>query len=429
MVRNKPQNLKIEMVPISKLKPANYNPRKISASAMEQLKESIRRFSMIDPIVVNGASNRMNVVIGGHQRLRAAKELGHKEIPVVYVRINNIKKEKELNLRLNTNAGEWDYDLLKGFDVDLLLDVGFSDQELSNIWDDQLEAEDDNFDVEKELANIKKPKTKPGDMFQLGMHRLICGDATNPSVVKELVGKSLVDMVYSDPPFNISLSYDKGIGNKVGKYGGTHTNDNRTDFEYRKFLKATMENGLAVSKKDLHMFYFSDETYIGMIQSLFSELGLQNRRVCIWVKNNQNPTPQIAFNKVYEPVTYATRGNPYLAKNVTSFNEILNKEVGTGNRVHDDILDLFNIWLAKRKAGQDYTHPTEKPPTLHEKALRRCTKPGDLILDLFGGSGSTLIASEQLKRKCFLVEFEPIFCDLIIKRYENLTKQNAKKIN
>lgn len=421
--------LTITQVPIAALKPAVYNPRKISAEALSKLKESIKRFGMVDPIIVNGAKNRLNIVIGGHQRLKAAKELGFSHVPVVHVQIPNTTKEKELNLRLNANTGEWDYELLKSFNVDMLLDVGFADQDLSHIWDEQLETEDDNFDVAKELSTIKQPKTKPGDLYALGKHRLICGDATNNKCVKQVARTAQISMVYSDPPYNISLDYDKGIGNKAGKYGGIHTNDNRTDSEYKKFLKTTMENALSVLSQDAHMFYFCDESYIGLIQSLFSELGLINRRVCIWVKNNQNPTPNIAFNKVYEPIIYATRGRPFLAHDATNFNELMNKEVGTGNRVHDDILDLFNIWLAKRKAGQDYTHPTEKPPTLHEKALRRCTKPGDYVLDLFGGSGSTLIACEQLKRRCLTVEFEPIFCDLIIKRYEVLTKQKAKKLN
>jgi DNA modification methylase len=107
----------------------------------------------------------------------------------------------------------------------------------------------------------------------------------------------------------------------------------------------------------------------------------------------------------------------------------MNKEVTNGNRLSDDVLDLLNIWLVKRVAGQDYTHPTEKPPTLHEKALRRCTRPGDTVLDLFAGSGSTLIACEQMKRRCLTVEIEPVFCDVIIKRFESLTQTHAQKIN
>ena len=171
-----------------------------------------------------------------------------------------------------------------------------------------------------------------------------------------------------------------------------------------------------------------DETYIGLIQELYKELGIENKRVCLWIKNNQNPTPQVAFNKAYESCVYGTKGKPYLNKNIHNFNEVLNKEIGTGNRLLDDIEDYLNIWLVKRLPSNLYEHPTEKPVTLHEKPLRRCTKPGDKILDLFGGSGSTLIACQQMKRTAYLVEIEPIFCDLIIRRFEKFTNEKAKKI-
>jgi len=142
------------------------------------------------------------------------------------------------------------------------------------------------------------------------------------------------------------------------------------------------------------------------------------------VKNNHNMTPQVAFNKAYEPCVYATRGKPYFAP-INNLNEVLNKEVATGNRTLDDILDLLDLWLVKRLPGQDYEHPTAKPPTLHEKPLRRCTKPSDVVVDLFGGSGSTLIACEQLKRRAFLCEIDPVFCDVIIKRFTELTGKEA----
>ena len=420
--------LQVHYLPVSNLKPANYNPRIWDGLAIEHLTESIKQFGLVDPIICNGAKSRFNVVIGGHFRLKIAKDLGYQQVPVVYVNIPNLEKEKELNLRLNRNTGAWDFDKLKEFNIDTLLDIGFDDQDLASMWSDALETEDDNFDTEAELEKIKTPKTKPGDMFQLGPHRLICGSSTDKAVVEKLLGSKQADMLYCDPPYNISLDYNNGIGTK-GKYGGIHTQDNRSDSDYRKFLKQTMENGLKVSKPDCHAFYFCDEAYIGMVQGLFEELKLTNRRVCLWLKNNQNPTPQVAFNKAYEPCVYATRGKPYLNTDATKFNEVMNKEVGSGNRMTEDIMDLFNIWLVKRIAGAEYEHPTEKPPTLHEKALRRCTKPGDLVLDLFGGSGSTLIACEQLKRRCYIVEMEPIFCDLIIKRYERLSHDKVKKLN
>lgn len=408
----------------SELRRAEYNPRKWDEVAIKQLSESIKRFGLIDPIIVNGASNRKNVVIGGHFRLEVAKSLGITQVPVVYVNIPNVQKEKELNLRLNRNTGEWDFELLKSFDVELLLDVGFDDSDLSHIWDENLGVENDDFDIAKELEKIKEPKTRLGDIYQLGSHRLICGDATNPEIVKKLVQDEKVSMLYCDPPYNIALDYSKGIGTN-GKYGGK-TNDKKSEEEYKNFLKQTLQNGLSVVYPDAHIFYWCDENYIGMIQGIYKEFGIINKRVCLWIKNNQNVTPQTAFNKVYEPCVYGIQGNPYLSESIKNFNEVLNKEVGTGNRLTDDILDLFNIWLAKRLPAQEYEHPTEKPPTLHEKALRRCTKAGDIVLDVFGGSGSTLIACEQLKRRAYLCEIEPIFCDLIIKRFEKLSGQEAK---
>lgn len=423
-VTSRKGTLNISYVHQSKLRSAEYNPRKWDENSTRQLAESIKRFGLIDPIIVNGAPSRKNIVIGGHFRLQVARMLGISEIPVVYVNIPNSDKEKELNLRLNRNTGEWDFELLKEFDVELLLDVGFDDSDLSHIWDENLGVEDDEFDTEQELKEIGTPKTKLGDVYQLGSHRLICGDATNPEVLKKLVLENKASMLYCDPPYNISLDYSNGIGTN-GKYGGK-TNDKKSEEEYKTFLKKTLGNALTSAFPDAHIFYWCDENYIGMVQEIYKELGITNKRVCLWIKNNQNVTPQTAFNKVYEPCVYGIRGNPYLSESVKNLNEVLNKEVGTGNRLIDDILDLFNIWLAKRLPAQEYEHPTEKPPTLHEKSLRRCTKAGDIVLDVFGGSGSTLIACEQLKRKAYLCEIEPIFCDLIIKRYEKLTGKEAK---
>lgn len=421
------EKLRITFVKVDSLKVSEYNPRKHDEQAEEQLKESIDRFGIVDPLIVNRAPGRENVLIGGHFRAKVAKKSGIKEVPVVFVNIPDIEKEKELNLRLNRNVGEWDYELLKEFDLNLLLDVGFDDQDLSSIWSDSLETEDDNFDVAKEVAKIKEPKVKLGDLYQLDDHRLICGDSTQLETVKRLVGKSKIDVTLSDPVYNINYDYDSGLG-KGKKYGGT-ANDKKTDAEYRNFLKATIENALAVSEKDCHVFYFCDQKYIGLLQDIYAELGLDSKRVCLWIKNNQNVTPQIAFNKAYEPCVYATRGKPYISNRVTNLNEILNKETGTGNRLPEDILDLFDIWLVKRLPTAEYLHPTQKPVTLNEKPLRRCTRPGDAVLDLFGGSGSVLIACEQMKRRCFMAELDPVFCEVIIKRYESLTGKSAKLIS
>lgn len=411
----------------SALIPNDKNPRIMSEKQIEDLKKSLRKFNLVEiPVIDSG-----NKVLVGHQRLMVLKLLG-RENEIIEVRVPNRKLSKQeydrYLLTSNRVHGDWDWEkLAANFEINILLDTGFDEMDLTNIFDDALETEDDNFNVEKELAKIKNPITKTRDMFRLGQHYLICGDSTDPGVVTRLMNKQRVNMIYADPPFNIGLDYNKGIGT-AGKYGGT-TNDKKSDLEYKQFLKQTLTNGLLVSKKDCHCFFYCDERYIGLLQSIYGELGLVNRRVCLWLKNNQSPTPQVAFNKVYEPCVYSTRGAPYLSPRVLNLNEVLNKEIGSGNKLIDDVLDALNIWLAKKLPGANYEHPTEKPPTLHEKALRRCTKPGDAVLDLFGGSGSTLIACEQLKRRAFLVEKEQIFCDLIIRRYEQLTKSKAKKIN
>ncbi len=416
-----PADLHIVMVPIDKLIPALYNPRIHNEAQEARLTESIHDFGAVEPLVVNGAKNRLNIVIGGHFRLKVFRKLGYKTVPVVYVNIPSIKREKELNLRLNKNTGDWDWEALKEFDTDFLKDVGFDAGELAQFWDGALETEDDGFDVEKELEKIGKPKTKCGDRYQLGSHILLCEDATNPENVKRLVGKTRIDMVYCDPPYNISLDYSRGISNKM-QYGGK-TKDNKTEDEYRAFLASALGNALTVAKPDAHVFCWCDQKFISLLQGLYPTLGIDFRRVCLWIKNNQNMTPQVAFNKCYEPCVYGVRGKPYLSPSIQNLNEVANKEVGNGNRLIDDIQDMIDLWMCKRLPTVEYEHPTAKPPTLHEKAIRRCTKPGDTILDLFGGSGSTLVAAHQMKRRAFLCEIEPIFCDLIIRRFEAVSGQ------
>jgi len=424
---NKSKKINISYIDPASLSPAGYNPRKWDEAAISKLTDSIKRFGLVDPLIVNSAPERKNIIIGGHLRNEVIKRLSIDKVPVIFVNLPDIKKEKELNLRLNRNQGEWDYDLLKSFNIDFLTDIGFHDGDLEAIWDEALSVEDDKFNTYQELKKIKKPKTQSGDIFRLGENILGCGNSTDRSFINKLVGSSKIDMLYLDPPYNLNLDYDKGIGGK-GSYGGTYK-DNKTKKEYEKFLKDSLSNALHHAKKDCHIFCYCDESFIGLLQDLYRKLGIKSRRVCLWIKNNQNLTPQVAFNKVYEPCVYGTVGSPYLSGSIKNISEVLNKEIGNGNEMLEDIYDMFNIWLVKRLATQSYSHPTEKPPSLHEKPLRRCTKVGDMVLDLFGGSGSTLIACQQLKRKCYMSEIEPIFCDLIIRRFENLTGIKAELIN
>lgn len=416
----------VEQRKVDDLVPYDKNPRTLSDKQLKDLKRSFEKFNLVEIPAID-TDNR---IVAGHQRLKVLQLLGRGQ-EIIDVRIPNRKltedEFKQYLLTSNAVQGDWDFEKLKSFDIGLLIDIGFGEDELSRIWDETLETEDDGFNIEKEVAKIVKPIAKQGDLIQLGPHMIICGDANDPAVIKRLFGGNKASMIYSDPIYNIGLDYNGGVGGKQ-QYGG-HTNDKKSDGDYKEFLRQGLKNALSATKDNCHIFYWCDEKYIWLLQQLYAELGIANKRVCLWIKNGQNPTPGVAFNKCFEPCVYGTKGQPYLSKNLPGLNEVMNKETGNGNRLIDDILDLLNIWMVRRLAGNDYDHATSKPPTLHEKAIRRCTKPGDIILDSYLGSGSTLIAAEQLKRRVFGIEIEPVFCDLIIKRYEKLTNSKAKRIN
>jgi len=423
------QKIKIAYVDINLLKESEYNPRIWDDEATFQLEESIKRYGLVDPLLANSAKGRENILIGGHFRLAIAKKLSIKEIPVVYLNIPDIEKEKELNLRMNKNLGAFDIDkLMENYEMDELFGAGFTGSELSDYWDDSLETEDDNFDVEKEIEKAKETKIKIGDMFSLGRHKLICGDSTKPETVKKLVGNSKISVINSDIPYNLGVPslYNSGIGGKKN-YGGK-TNDCKGDQEYRQFVKSLIENGLSVCHEDCHVFFWLDFKYVGMMQELYKEADINQKRLIAWIKGNQNPTPQVAFNKTMELCLYGTRGSPFLSDRIKNLNEVQNKEATTGNRLIDDILDILDIWLVKRLPATQYTHPTEKSPTLYEKSIRRCSKPGDCLLDLTSGSGPLMASCEMLMRTAYLVEIEPVFCQLICNRYEILTNEKPKKI-
>lgn len=417
--------IRIEHVPIELLKGVDYNPRFLSDKQEADLTKSIRKYGLIDPVIANKYKGREHFLIGGNQRVFIARKLGITKIPVVYLSLNE-KKEKELNLRLNKNVGSWNFNLLQDMDIDLLLETGFDDSDLSTIWDGTLEAEDDFFNEEEGFKKAKETDIKPGDMFLLGKSVLLCGDSTDSQAVKKLMGGEKTNMCYSDPPFNINLDYNGGISGKQN-YGG-NVDDKKSDKEYKEFLRKTIVNSLSVCHQDAHIFNYCDQKYVGMLQDTYKELGINYKRTCLWVKNGFSVTPQVGFNKSYEPCVYGTIGKPYLSS-TKNLSEILNKEIESGNRAIDDILDLIDIWLVKRLPGQEYEHPTQKPTTLHEKAIRRCTRVNDVVLDLFTGAGSTLLSCEMLKRRCFTMEINPVFCQLSINRFETYANTKAKKLN
>lgn len=403
---------------INDLIPQEINPRKITDKQMSDLKRSITKFNLVEiPAVDNDGT-----ILAGHQRIKALQFLGRGE-ELIDIRVPNRKltekEAKEYLIGSNKLGGDWDYDLLKSFDMDTLTFAGFDQIELAKFWDEDNETKEDKFDIEKELKQIKDPITRLGDIVHLGKHKILCGDSTDPKNLARLFGNEKASMIYSDPVYNISIDYDGGIGGNKD-YGG-NVNDTRSYEEYRTFIKDSLVAGLAVSNQDTHIFYYCDQVYIGLIQEVYRSLGIANKRVCLWLKNSQNPVPKVYCNKAYEPAVYGTRGKPYLADSIQDLNEVMNKEFTTGNDLVIQVDNFLEIWTAKRLPSKEYQHATSKPITLHEKAIKRCTKPGDIILDSFLGSGSTLLAAEQLGRRVYGLDLEPRFCDLIAKRYESLT--------
>lgn len=199
-------NLQVQQVKISELKPSEYNPRKWSEDQLQKLRESLEKFGVVDPLIVNSHPSRTNIVIGGNMRLKVLKDMKYTDVPVVYLNLDEAK-ERDLNVRLNKTGGEFDLDLLKDFDESLLEDIGFSSEELDDIFiDDDLE-EKNSFDLKKELKklDIKEISVQKGDIYQLGDSRLMCGDSTISGDFAKLMGEERADMVMTDPPYILDI--------------------------------------------------------------------------------------------------------------------------------------------------------------------------------------------------------------------------------
>jgi DNA modification methylase len=408
---------------VSDLIPQDINPRKISDKQMSDLKRSLNKFGLAEIPAIDTDGK----ILAGHQRIKALVLLGRAD-EIIDVRVPSRKltedEAKEYLIGSNALGGDWDYDLLKSFEISTLTVSGFDEIKLAKVFDTEKDMQDDGFDTNKELKKIKNPSTKKGDLIIMGEHRLLCASSTDINAVRKLFGANKAEAIYSDPPFNIGLSYDKGVGNKRS-YGGSTDDDKPTD-EYVEFIRQVMKSALAVSADDVHVAFWADEAWVWVFQTLYIELGIKNRRLNIWLKNNASPVPTVAFNKCAEFCVYGTKGIPFLSPLYQNLNEVQNKELGTGNQLLEDV---SNIWATKRLPSNKMEHPTSKNPELHYKFIMRCTKPGGIIYDAFSGSASTMICAEQLGRKVYSLEIEPVFCDLAIKRYEKLTGRKAEVIH
>ena len=433
----------VQYIKIQDLKPATYNPRKHSDEAMAQLKESIERFGLVDPIVVNGAPKRKNIVIGGHFRLKAAKELGYKEMPVVYVNLPDIQKEKELNIRLNKNTGEWDWVLLEKFSEDFLVDVGFSTEELDEIF--AIDDEPEMFDLAKELKklNINKINVKKGDVWQLGEHRLHCGDSTIEADVLKLANGEKPDMCLTDPPY--ILDYLKGR-KKGGKpiEGFGYKRDRKyleTDIIPDDFTEKWMANIHKVAKDDFSIIVYENWKNIRIIWNEMEKYW-KVKNMIVWHLANrvQGFAAKYKFFNKHDIAMVGTGGRASL--NLEPEIELLQSEYETAlfaisGKPHWENYqkgkkycptDFIEHKAADEKSsGQGIIFGT-KPVEILIPYLKVLTKRGDLVIEPFGGSGSTLIACEKMNRRCLLMEKSPVYSEVIKNRWEKLTGKTAIKL-
>jgi len=436
-------DLAVTYVPASELKPAPYNPRKFSEDQKQQLAESIKRFGLVDPIVVNDAPGRKNIIIGGNFRFKVAKELGYKDVPVVYVTIKDEAKEKELNLRLNKNTGEFDFELLKDFDESFLEDIGFDSIELDSIFD---EDNPEEFDLKKELSklDIKKVNTKKQDVYQLGPHRLMCGDSTIEADVLKLMHGQQADMCLTDPPYILDyLNGKKKHGNPTEGFGAKRNRRYlETDVLPDNFTELWMANIAQVAKEDFSIIVYENWKNLRTIWGEMEKYW-KIKNMIVWHLPNRNQG-YAANNKFFSKHDIAMVGasEEHSGLNLDEEEDLLENEYETAlyaiqGHPHWEgykrgskycPTDFIDFKAAdEQSSGQGVIFGT-KPLEILIPYLKVLTKRGDLVVEPFGGSGSTLMTAEKLKRTCYIMEKSPVYAEVIMKRYEKLTGVKRKKL-
>jgi DNA modification methylase len=436
--------LRIKHVSPATLRAAEYNPRKWDKEAQQHLKESIERFGVVDPILVNDAPGRKGIVIGGHFRLSVIKELGLKTVPVVYITIPEIEREKELNLRLNQNVGAWDEKLLAEFDEAFLSTIGFSSEDLDNIFpiDETLEE----FDLEKELAklDITSINVKKGDVYDLNGSRLMCGDSTVAANMRKLMGKERADMCFTDPPYILDyLHGKKKNGKPVTGFGAKR--DRRyleTDSLPDNFTELWMQNVKAAAKDDFHIIVYENWKNIRTIWNEM-EKHWKVKNMLVWHLPNRTQGFSAKY-KFFSKHDIAMVGSSPDARGMNSEpeEELLQNEYETalyaiqgkpqwegyesGKRYQPtDFIEY--VASDEKHSGQGIIFGT-KPLEILIPYIKVLTKRGDLVLEPFGGSGSTLIASTKMQRRCYLMEKSPVYAEVILNRWSKATGLTPKKL-
>lgn len=445
------QHLTTERRKLSDLKAADYNPRKALTpedSEYQKIKRSIEEFGYVDPIIIN----EDGTIIGGHQRCTVLKDLGYEEVDVVVVSLDK-QREKALNIALNKITGEWDELKLK----DLLLDLdlgdydisltGFESEELTDLIDRlaiEPEAIDDDFDESEMLEQISEPKTKLGDVWKLGRHRLMCGDSTSQEDVATLMKGELADLIITDPPYNVNYGDKAEMLDTYLQKGHRNNsrikNDNMDNESFYSFMLQIYQSAYEFMREGAAIYVFHAESTGHIFRQAFLDAGLKLSQCLIWEKNTFVLGRQ-DYQWRHEPCLYGWKEGAahYFINDRTQDTVILEDDVDFEamkkaelvayiKDLHRKYKDQTSVIYENKPARNDI-HPTMKPVTLVGRLMSNSSKSGWNVLDLFGGSGSTLMAAEQLGRTAFLMELDEKFCDVIVKRWEEYTGQSAVKIS
>ena len=380
----------IEKKNTADLLPADYNPRKDlkpGDAEYEKLKRSIEQFGYVEPVIWNKTSGR---VVGGHQRLKVLMDMGISEVECVVVEMDE-SKEKALNIALNKISGDWDKDKLalliadlQGADFDVSL-TGFEPAEIDDLFKDTLKdgIKDDEFDVDTELQ--KPTFSKAGDVWSLGRHRLVCGDSTKEETYDLLMGGVKANLVITDPPYNVNY---EGSAGKI-------KNDNMADEAFYNFLLDAYTQMHFAMADDASIYVFHADTEGLNFRRAFADAGFYLSGCCIWKKQSL-VLGRSPYQWQHEPCLYGWKKNG-------------KHQWYTGRKE-------TTIWeFDKPKKNGD--HPTMKPIPLLAYPIMNSTMSNAVVLDPFGGSGSTLITCEQTDRICYTIELDEKFCDVIVKRY------------
>ena len=402
-------NPKITMVPTGKLIPYARNPRTHSDEQVGQIAASIKEFGWLVPAVVDAE----NVLIAGHGRILAAQKLGLDKVPTVdgsHLTPAQVQAFRIAENKLALNAG-WDEELLKIELGDLMENdygidfTGFSPDEIAALLGDPLAGNTDPDDTPEPLPD---PVSETGDVWILGPHRVMCGDATSDDDADRLMAREKAAMIFADPPYGVSYAAKNEFLNAIGRGNRIQTpieKDHESPEEMADFWEAAFTTTYA-SMADGASYYVTGPQVGGLLLLLLQSLrasGLDLRHMLIWAKNN-HVLGRADYNYKHEPIIYGWKG-------------------GASHEFYGSPSET-SLWEINKPHKSDL-HPTMKPVELVERALNNSSKVGDSILDPFGGSGTTLIACERLSRVCRMMEIDPRYCDVIVRRWQEFTGKQA----